>query len=346
MWRKCRTQGYPACPLAIDILPGMRKLILLAFSLSLVASLHAAEWVLIRTIDGTELEGQTQLKSVPFERDGRASAVSLTQFLSVHNAAPASDFETGRITQGLAVIQDKDRGARDLAVEELTAIGIPVLTPLLKAYKDTDQHEPRPLYRLFERVIPSYADGPDRALSMVRMKGGEAIRGKLGEGNVEVKTADGKQTTLPWSKIRTLAVRQKSVGRSMQVHALSHSTQIEFLDTGVVLSAATKADLMSRGFVRLSWETDSWASEADGIKVPGAPAYKTNLVDGFPFGSLVARIGAKGENFLISKKAMLTGKPAGRLRLAVNDNAHWQNNIGTFYVSMTATDAYDLGDAQ
>jgi hypothetical protein len=50
--------------------------------------------------------------------------------------------------------------------------------------------------------------------------------------------------------------------------------------------------------------------------------------------------------FMVGKKAALSGKPAGRLRLAVNDNAHWQNNVGTFYAAMIATDAYDLGDAQ
>jgi hypothetical protein len=324
----------------------MRKPLFTVLLLLSSLSAQAAEWVLIRTLDGTQLEGQTQLKSVPFEREGKAAAVSIAELLSLHSGAPASEFESGRITQGIAAIQDKDRGARDAAVEELTAIGIPVITPLLKAYKDTDQHEPRPLYRLFERVIPSYADGPDRTLSMIRMKGGEAVRGKLGDGNVELKTADGKAVTLAWSKIRSFAVRRKSVGRAMQVHALSDSTQIEFLDTGVMLSAASKVDLTARGFVRLSWETDSWACDADGLKVPGAPAYKSNMVDGQPFGALVGRIGAKGDTFLIGRKATLTGKPAGRLRLAVNDNAHWQNNVGTFYVSMTATDAYDLGDAQ
>jgi hypothetical protein len=69
-------------------------------------------------------------------------------------------------------------------------------------------------------------------------------------------------------------------------------------------------------------------------------------VDGQPFGALVGRVGATGEVFLVGRKAALAGKPAGRLRLAVNDNAHWQNNLGTFHAAMTATDAYDFGDAQ
>ena len=275
-----------------------------------------------------------------------AAGKILPQVLSIHSGAPASEFEAGRITQGLAAIQGTDRAARDQAVEELTAIGLPVLTPLLKAYKDTDQHEPRPLYRLFERIIPSYADGPDRTLALVRMKNGDATRGNLSTGSLQIKGADGKQTEIEWSKIRTLAVRQKQVSRKMEVHALSHCTQIEYLDSGVVLSPSSHVDLATRGFVRLSWETDSWATDADGLKVPGAPAYKSNLVDGHPFGALVGRVGATGEVFTVGRKANLTGKPAGRLRLAVNDNAHWQNNLGTFYVTMTATDAYDLGDAQ
>ena len=98
--------------------------------------------------------------------------------------------------------------------------------------------------------------------------------------------------------------------------------------------------------MRLSWDTDSWASDANGLTKPGSPAYKSNLVDGFPFGALVGRVGASGEVFLIGQKAVKTALPAGRLGLAGNDNTHWQNNVGAYLVTLTATDAYDLGDAQ
>jgi len=94
--------------------------------------------------------------------------------------------------------------------------------------------------------------------------------------------------------------------------------------------------------VRLSWDTDSWASDANGLTKPGSPAYKSNLIDGFPFGALVGRVGSGGEVFMVGKKAVKTGLGAGRLQLGVNDNKHWQNNLGTFTVALTATDAYDL----
>src|SRR3954471_12564609 len=287
-----------------------------------IALFGAPEWLMVRTTDGVLVEGQSQLRSIKVD----GADINLLQVLSVHNGAPASEFEAGRITQGLAAIQGDDRAARDKAVEELTAIGLPVMTPLLKAYKDTDQHEPRPLYRLFERLVPSYADDFDRTLSLVRLKNGEAKRGKLSEATVELKNADGKTTSLPWSQIRCMAVRQKSVQRSMQAHSLRHSTQIEYLDTGVAVTAASKTTVAARGLVRLSWDTDSWASDADGLKVPGSPAYKSNMVDGQPFGALVGRFGAGGDVFLIGKKASFSGKAGGRLGMAVNDNKHWQNN--------------------
>jgi hypothetical protein len=289
----------------------------------------ASDFVRVQTTDGTVLEGAAQTRSV-----------KLAQILSIHNGAPATDSEAARITAGLAAIQGTDRAARDKAVEELTAIGLPVMTPLLKAYKDTDQHEPRPLYRLFERIMPSYADEFDRTKSMTRMATGEAVRGPMPTGTIEVNG-----TAVDWSKVRSLAVRQKAVKRTMAVHSLKHSTQIEFLDSGVILTAASKATLTAKGFVRLSWETDSWASDANGLKVPGSPAYKSNLVDGHPFGALVARVEPAGEVFFVGKSGSVSGK-AGRLRLAINDNAHWQNNLGTYYVTMTASDAYDLGDPQ
>jgi hypothetical protein len=317
-------------------------LLLVSAAIAWPASSHR---VLIRTTDGQTLEGDTKLAAVQV---AGASAIGLDRVLSIHNGAPPSDSEKSRIVTGLAAIQGEDRKARDLAVEELTAIGLPVMTLLLQAYKDTDQHEPRPLYRLFERIIPSYADGFDREQSLIRLEGGEVRRAALSaQGDLELKTADGKSTKLAWSDIRTLAVRQRLVTRkSVPVHSLKHSTQIEYLDSGVALSAGSKLESSTRGFVRLSWDTDSWASDPNGLTKPGSPAFKSHLVDGHPFGALVGRIGAAGEVFFLGAKASKTGHAGGRLALAINDNGHWQNNLGTFYVTLTATEAYDLGDAQ
>jgi hypothetical protein len=318
----------------------------LTFSFLLPIALAAApEWVLIRTVDGAQLEGQVQLRTLKFAGPGRTAEVNPSQILSVSNASAASSSESERITADLAAIQGTDRKARDKAVEELTAIGIPAMTPLLQALKDTNQQEPRPLYRLFERIMPSYADGFDRTQSIVRLQTGDALRGTLPEETIELRTAAGEKVALPWSKIRSLAVRQKLIRRAMQVHSIRHSTQIEYFDTGVVLSPASKLDSAARGFVRLSWNEDGWASDPNGLTKPGSPAYKTHLVDGHPFGALVGRVGADGEVVFFGAKAS-PKMPAGRLGLAINDNRHWQNNLGTFYVTLSATDAYDVGDAQ
>lgn len=306
----------------------------------------APKWLLIRTIDGATLEGQSALKALRIEVEGRPAELRVSQILSVHSGAAASDVEAERIKLGLAAVQGKDRKERDIAVEELTSIGLPVVTPLLDTLKDTDQHEPRPLYRLFERLMPSYADGFDRTLSLVRLQNGGAVRGRLPDEAIDLVTNGGSKMSLPWSKIRTLAVRQERVDRAVPVHSLRHCTQIEYLDTGIVLTQSSKIDSAARGFVRLSWNVDGWACDADGLKKPGAPAYKTNLVDGHPFGALVGRIGAGGQVFFLGKKATKTGVTPGRLALAVNDNGHWQNNLGTFSVTLTTTDAYDTGDAQ
>jgi hypothetical protein len=299
--------------------------------------------LLIRTTDGKTIEGE--VLNFPGAIRGLAN-VKPERILSIHSAVPASDFEKTRIEEGIAAIQGKDRKASDLAVDELTAIGLPVMSPLLKVYKDTDQHEPRPLYRLFERVIPSHADGFDRTLSLIRLKGGESMRIALpADGEISLK---GVAEKIPWAKIRMLAVRQAAVSRVLRVHSIQHSIQIEYLDTGVVLStaAASKFESEARGFARLSWDTDSWASDPNGLTKPGSPSYKSHLVNGHPFGALIARVGPGGEPVFLGKKAQKQGLGAGRLGLAINDNPHWQNNLGTYTVTLTAHDVYDVGDAQ
>lgn len=77
--------------------------------------------------------------------------------------------------------------------------------------------------------------------------------------------------------------------------------------------------------------------------MPG-PNYKTNLVDGFAFGALVDKVGTTGPRFIVGRHLDKTGLGDGRLYLAVNDNGHWQNNIGSFRVKLRVSDTYDVGD--
>lgn len=299
--------------------------------------------VLVRTTDGRTLEGEANLRSITVG----AKAIPLARILSVHSAAPATAGEAALIKAGIEAIQGADRKARDKAVLDLTMLGLPVLTPLLDTYKDTDQHEPRPLYRLFERIMPSHADGFDRSLSLIRLTGGETVRGAIpSSGAISVRGAGGETVTVPWIEVRSLAVRQKQVTRDVDVHSLRHSTQIEYLDSGVELTAASKLNLTAAGFARLSWNADGWASDANGLTKPGSPAYKSHLFDGQPFGALVGRIGADGGVFFLGKSAAKSGLTPGRLTLAVNDNRHWQNNLGSYRVHLTAGEAYDWGEAQ
>ena len=292
--------------------------------------------VYLQTKEGATSETKTALAAIKVTIDGKTRSIPLSTILSVHNGDAASTTEADKIAMGLAAIQGADRKARDLALEQLTAIGIPVITPLLKAYKDTDQHEPRPLYRLFERVIPSHADGLDRGLSLIRLTTGESLRAKVEP--FQLGTAN-------WEQIRFFAVKQKQITRRLEVHSLRHSTQIEYFDTAVLFSATTKATVTASGFSRLSWETDGWATDPNGFQVPG-PNYKTNLVDGHPFGSLVGRFKAGGDVLFIGRNWTAKQPAEGKLFLAINDNRHWQNNIGQYRVTIHATDAYDIGDPQ
>jgi len=300
--------------------------------------------VRVVTRDGKAVEGR--LSAGGFTVNGEPSrALSGEALLSIQLAADASPRESERITADLAAVQSADRAARDAAVAELTDIGLPALTPVLNAYKDRDLREPDALYRLFGRLIPGYADAADRSLDLIRLKNGDAIRGRVAVGSLAIQPSGSPEMKLSLSSIRSLAVRQSLVEKTFEVHALRHCTQIEFLDTGVVVGPKSRVEVTANGYVRLSFAIDGWASDPDGLKVPG-PNYKTNLVDGFPFGALVGKVGVTGPRFIVGRKLDKTGLSEGRLYLAVNDNGHWQNNIGSFRVKLRVSEAYDVGDPQ
>jgi hypothetical protein len=300
--------------------------------------------VRLLTRDGRVLEGI--LSSGDFTVNGALSRdVTGERLLSVNLAADATARESERITADIVAVQGADRVARDTAVAELTDIGIPALTPVLNAYKDRDLREPDALYRLFGRLMPGYADAIDRSLDLIRLKNGAATRGRVEAESLVIRSRGGSEMKVPLSSIRSLGIRQAMIEKSFDVHALRHCTQIEFLDTGVVIGPKSRVEATAAGYVRLSFAIDGWASDPDGLKVPG-PNYKTNLVDGFPFGALVGKVGVSGPRFIVGRHMDKTGLGEGRLYVAVNDNAHWQNNIGSFRVKLRVSDAYDVGDPQ
>ena len=293
----------------------------------------------IYTRDGKILEGTLDMGNAV--KNGKSRPASM--LLSKHFAAETTPRETERITAALAAVQGADRVARDAAVAELTEIGLPALTPVLNAFKDRDLRQPDALYRLFSRLMPGYADTADRSLDLTRLKNGEALRNREAGEMLAIKLSDG--STVPWSSIRSMAMNQPVIEKTFELHSLLHSTQIEFLDTGVVLRPNSRIEISAAGFVRLSFAIDGWASDPDGLKVPG-PNYKTNLVDGFPFGALVGKVGVFGARFMVGTRLDKSGLGEGRLYLAVNDNGHWQNNIGSFRVKLKVNDSYDVGDPQ
>ena len=299
----------------------------------------------VLTTEGRVVEGSLALKSVQVMVDGKPRSIALKDLLSLHTAEPASPYEQGRIAAGLPALAGPDRKSRDAAEAELTDIGLPVMTPLLASYRDTDAREPAPAYRLFARLIPGDADAPDRTLDLVRLANGNFLRGDLRTSELRLTDSAGKETVVPLASIRRLAVRRPEIRKSFELHSLRHTTPISYLDTGIAVTPASRIEEDARGYVRLSFNVDGWSSDPDGLKVPG-PNYKTHLFDGFPFGALLGKIGPGGARWFAGRHADRTAMEAGRLYFGINDNPHWQNNIGAFRMTLRVIDAYDLGEPQ
>ncbi|MFY9340994.1 MAG: hypothetical protein WAT39_00800 [Planctomycetota bacterium] len=302
--------------------------------------------VSIRTRDGKDVEGGLAATTLSFLVDGAPRVVAVADLLSLHLAAPASASEVAAIERGLLTLAGKDFKANEAVSAELTDIGLPVLTPLLASYADTDAHEPDPRYRLFARLVPGRADGKDRSLDLIRLVDGTVLRGSWQPTDLSLQDEGGNATAVPGANVRRLAVRRSEVARTFELHALRHCTYIGWLDTGIAVTGSSALRGDAEGFVRLSFAEDGWAAGPDGLHdtLPG----KRKLQEGFRWGAVLGRVGAGGERWLAGGScAKAKGALAqGRLFFAVNDNEHWQNNIGSYRVHVVVSAAYDLGDPQ
>jgi hypothetical protein len=315
-------------------------------SLALAKSGAAAKPRIVQAYlkDGRLVQGTAASDTLTLQVGDKIHGIPLDQVLSVHSASPAVATEAARITAGFSALKSKDLKASEAAQADLTDLGLPVITPLLRAYEDVDAHEPDPLYRLFARIIPGYADGPDRTLDLVRLADGSAMRGKLQLGDFTLKADDGTKSVLPGDSIRRLAVRQASISRVIDLQALRDCTYVGWVDTGAWVTSSSKLTSDAQGYVRLSFDEDGWACDPDGIADP-LPG-KRRLQEGFRWGAILGRVGPGGERWLIGKHMEKSALGEGRLYIVVNDNEHWQNNIGSYRAKLKITDAYDLAEAQ
>lgn len=298
-------------------------------------------WVLTR--DGRNLEGSVEGGAVSVQGSSPARRIPLAEVLSFASGAPAEATETERIAAGLVSVAGEDRPAREKAMAELADLGLPVLTPLLASYKDRDAREPDPLYHLFGRIMPGAADTRDRTLDVLRLADGTTLRGRVTLPDLKLASADGQSVAVPAAAVRRLAVRRREVDRGFDLQALRHCTYIEWLDTGIRVTPASKLESRATGLVRLDFNEDGWASDPDGIEKP-LPG-KRLLQDGFRWGIVLGRVGSAGERWAAGSRVEKADLGSGRLYYVINDNPHWQNNIGRYRVRLRVTDAYDVGDA-
>ncbi len=298
-------------------------------------------WITLR--DGSEHIGALDQDSLQFAVEGKDRAVPVVDLLSFHSAAAASEREAATIARELPRLLDKDVAATEAAAAMLVDIGLPVVTPLLQSFADTDAHEPDARYRLFARLVPGEADARDRTLDLIRLRDGALLRGHWTARDLVVTDAAGAHT-VPGADVRRIAVKQARVHRSFELQALHQCTYVGWLDTGIVAADGSRMTADARGYVRLSFDEDGWSTGPDGIHDP-LPG-KRKLQEGFRWGCVLYRVGAAGERRFCGSHLEQDHVGAGRLAFVVNDNEHWQNNIGSYRVEVTVSDAFDVGDAR
>ncbi len=328
-----------------------------------VQKIHAQ----ILLVSGEVREGDLEAQSLALEVSGSPRSVRLADVLSIHRGAPAAPPEKQRIDEWLTAVVGDDASRTTAAGEKLVDIGLPALAAMLilQDKGDTDLRVPHLLYSLFYRIMPAGADRVDRTLDMVRMANGTVLRGRIANEDLTLMLSGGKVDVVPFPNIRRIAFRRPRIERTLSAHFLRHCKQTEWLDTGVLLAAFSRVTSDAAGIVRLSFDLDIWTATPDGLIMPKETGQK-RVVDGFPFGALLARAGASGERILLGALfTQIAARPGregaccelvqirdlhartwlgtGRLYLAINDNEHWQKNIGSYLVKLKVMNAYDVG---
>lgn len=304
--------------------------------------------VAIRTTDGELVIGEVKDAQIEFEVAGKVTKVDWQDLLSFHSAIAPSPHEQEQIDQHFPRLDSEKVPEVELAAATLTEIGLPLATLLLQSFTDDDGAQPGARYRLYRRIVPSEADEFDRTQGLIRLADGTMRRGNLVNSRLVLRTTRSEGTepaevVVAGDKIRSLAVERESLTREVELDSRQHVTYIEWLNTGLMVTAESKVTFDATGFVRLSFDEDGWASDPEGIHDP-LPG-KRRLQQGFRWGSVLGRVGPDGERWFVGKHAERADLPAGRLYLVINENERWQNNIGSFRVVLRAERVFDWGQS-
>jgi hypothetical protein len=310
-------------------------------SLSTVAQEGNRLTVSVLTRGGDEIVGTCKNQTIELGLDEVVS-VELRALLSFHSGDPASEYEAKTIDANLGLLGDTVNPGSEIAAATLTDIGLPVMTPLLKGFADTNAKEPDYRYRLFGRIIPGHADALNRSLGLVRLADGRTVRANPRIQEISIQDAKRNRILVKSKDIRRIAVLRDNVKRTFELQSLHHCTYVGFLDTGIITTAQSKLEATAKGYVRLSFDEDGWSTDPHGIVTPLEG--KRKLQEGFRWGSVLARVGPNGERWFVGEHIEKSNLGSGRLYFVINDNEHWQNNIGSFRVQLSVDHAFDVGE--
>ena len=148
-------------------------------------------WVLLKTgqshqakLVANNLQAQVAQKviDIPFSNIislNTAGELSNNEKQCVNNALNSLLGENRGVNRGVGTFMQTNRQLHEIATAQLVDIGLPVITPLFTSLPDIDGREPKPAYRLYNRIIPVGGDCADRTLDLIRLKDGQILRGKI-----------------------------------------------------------------------------------------------------------------------------------------------------------------------
>jgi hypothetical protein len=227
---------------------------------------------------------------------------------------------------------------REAASKELVAVGVPALPALEAAARSPDKEVSTRAKSALERIRETATEEQLKAKpdDVIHTRDGGVLIGRIANPSLKARTDNFGELTF---KLANLRFVQSSAKREVEVTVDAgpfHAEPEKWFDSGLVVERSDDLMIAASGQIELVPQTPGQA-------VAGPEGYSGGGRTGnFAYGTLIGRIGEKGEPFVAGKGYEEKALPEGRLYLKIVPIVGGNSQVPTGSYKVKITTGYDF----